>query len=240
MLTVAEVESWCALEGVPSALVAARDAIDARLRDRGLRRTTPELTAESLLRGAAASAELEGSGSALDDLRSGAGDRLGVAAVRTNAELLALLPVVARSPLQAMARLHTLAAAGLVSNDALGRPRAASGVVAGVHALSAFLLATTSAPAIAVAGVAHAEVMAMAPFEAANGLVARALERLILVSRGVDPTSVVVPEVGHLALSASYRSALAGYAAGDPAGRRAWLVHVAEAVTRGVEASPLL
>ena len=36
------------LEGVPSALAAARDGIDVVLRDRGLRRTSPETTAESL------------------------------------------------------------------------------------------------------------------------------------------------------------------------------------------------
>ena len=49
------------LEGVPSAYAAARDGIDVMLRDRGLRRTSPETTAESLLRGAQASAALEGS-----------------------------------------------------------------------------------------------------------------------------------------------------------------------------------
>jgi len=54
------------LEGVPSAFAATRDGIDALLRDRGLRRTTPDLTTESLLRGAHASAVLEGSDSSLD------------------------------------------------------------------------------------------------------------------------------------------------------------------------------
>ncbi len=239
MPTVAEVESWCALEGVPSALVAARDAVDARLRDRGLRRTTPELTAESLLLGAAASADLAGSTSGLNTLRDGAGDPLATAAARVNAELLALLPVVSRSPLQAMARLHTLAAAGLVDDDLLGRPRPMDGVAVRLQALAALLTATTSAPAIAVAGVAHGEVMALEPFEVANGLVARALERLILVGRGVDPTSMVVPEIGHLSLEVSYRSALSAYAEGEIVGRRVWLMHVAAAVTHGVEASPL-
>jgi hypothetical protein len=239
MLSVDEVESWCSLEGVPSALAAARDAVDARLRDRGLRRTTPELTAESLLRGAAASAELDGSGSSLDELRDGAGDPMAIAAARVNVELLALVPVVSRSPLQALARLHALAAAGTVHDDALGRPRPVDGVAARLQALGTLLLAQTSAPAIAVAGVAHAEVLAIDPFELANGLVARAVERLVLVARGVDPTSVTVPEVGHLSLEPSYRASQEAYAAGDATGRQAWLLHVAAAVTRGVEASPL-
>lgn len=238
MLTADDLAAWSRLEGVPSALAAARDAVDAPLRDRGLRGTTPELTAESLLRGAAASAELEGSTSRLNDLRAGDADAVALAAARLNAGLLALVPVLQRSPLQALARLHVLAAAGLVDDDALGRPRADE-VPSHLHALSSMLLSSRDVPALAVAGVAHAEVMMLAPFEVANGLVARALERLVLVARGVDPTSTVVPEAGHLSLETSYRSTLAAYAADGLAGRRAWLLHVASAVTRGVEASPL-
>ena len=55
------------LEGVPSAYAATRDGIDVMLRDRGLRRTTPEQTTESLLRGAHASAVLDGSASTAED-----------------------------------------------------------------------------------------------------------------------------------------------------------------------------
>lgn len=227
------------LEGVPSALAAARDGVDALLRDRGLRRTTPALTAESLLRGAVASAQLAGSASSLDDVRNGAGDDVAVAATRLYAGLLTLVPVVARSPLQTLARLHTLAAAGSVPDDELGRPRPDAEAAAALRRLSDRLLAPTTAPAIAVAGIAHAEVMVAAPFGSANELVARALERLVLVSRGVDPTSVTVPEMGHLELTADYRDTLVGYRVGDAAGLRSWLVHVASAVSRGVRASPL-
>ena len=56
-------------------MAATRDGIDALLRDRGLRRTAPELTGESLLRGAHASAVLEGSDSSLEEIRAG-GDRM--------------------------------------------------------------------------------------------------------------------------------------------------------------------
>ncbi|MFL6167540.1 MAG: hypothetical protein ACJ710_14765, partial [Ornithinibacter sp.] len=70
------------LEGVPSAYAAARDGIDAVLRDRGLRRTSPETTAESLLRGAHASAVLEGSASTLAAVREGSGDAIARDAVR--------------------------------------------------------------------------------------------------------------------------------------------------------------
>ena len=62
------------LEGVRSAYAGTRDGIDVMLRDRGLRRTSPELTAESLLRGAHASAVLEGSASTLEQVRAGEAD----------------------------------------------------------------------------------------------------------------------------------------------------------------------
>ena len=96
------------LEGVGSAMAATRDGIDALLRDRGLRRTTPDLTGESLLRGACASAVLEGSSSTVEQIRSGEGDAVGRSAVRLSSELLALLPTLQAAPLQALARLHTL------------------------------------------------------------------------------------------------------------------------------------
>ena len=44
------------LDGVLSAYAGTRDGIDVMLRDRGLRKTTPDVAAESLLRGAGASA----------------------------------------------------------------------------------------------------------------------------------------------------------------------------------------
>ena len=236
---VDEIAADAALEGVPSALTAARDAADVLLRDRGLRRTTPALSAESLLRGAAASAQLDGSQTSLDDLRTGhAADSRATAAARLNASLLALVPVVARSPLQALARMHGLAAAGTVDPEYLGRPRGDASAAA-LQRLAAALTSPQALPAIAVAAVAHAEIATRRPFGACNGLVARALERLILVARGVDPTSVLVPEAGHLALVDDYRAGLAGYAAGLPVGRQQWLLHCARALTAGIDASPL-
>ena len=57
-------------EGVASAFAATRDGIDTMLRDRGLRSTSPDLTGESLMRGAHASAVLDGSASTLDEVRA--------------------------------------------------------------------------------------------------------------------------------------------------------------------------
>lgn len=227
------------LETVPSALAAARDGIDALLRDRGHRRTTPALTSESLLRGAASSARLEGGTSTLDALRDGQGDEIAAAAARLNAGLLALVPVVSRSPLQAFARMHTLAAAGRVGEEQLGRPRPEPGLATGLQEIAAGLVAATRAPAVAVAALVHGQLATLAPFEQGNGLVARAAERLILVARGVDPTAMIVPEAGHEDLSTGYSAALAALSGGTADGHRAWLVHCAAALTRGVAHSPL-
>jgi hypothetical protein len=230
------------LEGVASSMAAARDGIDALLRDRGLRRTTPELTAESLLRGAHASAVLEGSSSSWDDVRESGGDPMARAAVRLSTELLGLVPTLGRSPLQVLARLHTLAGKGVVAEAELGRPRDAD-AAARVQALARLLTGsgsgTVRVPALVVAAVTHAELASATPFSSHNGLVARAAERLVLVARGVDEKSLVVPEAGHLALRREYESNLRGYRDGGPAGVHAWLLYAAEAYARGAEASPL-
>jgi hypothetical protein len=212
------------LEGVPSALAAARDSIDVLLRDRGLRRTGPDLTSESLLRGARASAELEGEGY----------DETGP--VRLSTELLGLLPVWRRSPLQALARMHTLAARGYVDDADLGRPVQGADRLAD---LASRVTAPTEAPALAVAAVVHAEIVATQAFAAGNGVVARAAERLVMLDRGVDPASVTVPEAAHLAAGPVYAGILAGYREGRAGSVQQWLLHCASAYAKGAEMSPL-
>jgi hypothetical protein len=226
------------LEGVPSAFAAARDGIDAMLRDRGLRRTSPETTAESLLRGAHASAVLEGSGSTLPELRAGAGDEVAQAALRVSTELLSLAPALGRSPAQALARIHALAAAGSLPQDRLGRPRDAASADR-LQGVAELMVSAGSAPALLLAAVVHADLAVAAPFASHNGIVARAAERLVLVARGLDAKSLVVPEAGHLALRAAYESNLRGYRDGGQAGVHAWLLYAAEAYAAGAEASPL-
>jgi hypothetical protein len=226
------------LEGVGSAMAATRDGIDVLLRDRGLRKSPPELTAESLLRGAHASAVLEGSDARLEEMRAGSGGPMAHAALRVSTELLGLLPVLTTAPLQAFARLHTLAGKTVAADEDLGRPRTPE-AAARLGDLARTLMAPTDAPALVVAAVVHAELATVAPFASHNGLVARAAERLVLVGRGVDPTSVTVPESGHLRLRRQYESNLRGYREGGAAGVHAWLLYAAEAYAAGAEASPL-
>lgn len=225
------------LEGVPSAFRAARDGIDAVLRDRGLRRSTPDDTARSLLIGAWATATLEGSAYELEELSDGEGDATARAAVRLSTELLGLLPTWQRSPVQALARMHALAAAGSVPDDALGRPVNPAGTQR-LASLASMLGGNTEAPALVVAALAHAEIAAAGAFASHNAVVARAAERLVLVARGVDPASVTVPEAGHVSAAPDYFAALEAYAA-EPNGVHRWLLYSADAFTRGAEASPL-
>lgn len=219
------------LEGVPSAFASTRDGIDALLRDRGLRRTSPAQTTESLLRGAHASAALAGSASSLEEVRAGTGDEVARASVRLSTELLSLAPVLTRSPLQAFARLHVLAGGS-------GAPASPEGARR-LQALSQTLLATR-APALLVAAVVHADLLTSEAFAHGGGLVARAAERLVLVARGVDPASLVVPEGGHLALRPEYESNLRGFRDGGASGVHSWLLYAAQAQAKGAELSPLV
>jgi hypothetical protein len=233
---VDSLESGEQLEGVASGFAATRDGIDTLLRDRGLRRTSPDLTAESLLRGAHASAVLAGSSSSLDQVRDGVGDDVAQSALRLSVELLGLVPAFTRTPLQALARLHTLAAAGSVPDDEVGRPRDAESA-ARLRAIADVVTAGRSA--LLTAALVHAGLAAAAPFGSADGLVARAAERLVLVSSGLDAKSLVVPEAGHLALRPAYDETMRRYATGERAGVHAWLLHCAAAYAAGAEASPL-
>ena len=257
------------LPGVQDAVAEARTAVDALLGHRVLRRGSAEVTAESALRGARASAELEGAGIELERLRGqlmGGGtvtlpskDARGAlvvqGAVRLHADLGQLLVPWRHSPRQALARLHVLAAADLVPDpDALGRPRPAGlvpedpvglgpapeplEVAARLDGLARVLTAGTSAPAVVVAAVVHGELMALRAFGTADGLVARAAARLVLVDRGLDPKAVSAPEVGHLELgdghgAGDYADALRAYLSGRPEGVATWLVHCARAVALG-------
>jgi hypothetical protein len=229
------------LEGVASAMASARDGIDVLLRDRGLRRTTPDVTGESLLRGACASAALAGSVSSEAEVREGQGDEVAQAAVRVSTQLLGLTGVLARSPVQALARIHAVAAADEAGGqqETVGRPRDAESARR-LHDLAALLSRPTQAPGLVVAAVAHAEILSARPFASHNGVVGRALERLVMVQRSVDPVSATVPEAGHLAARAAYESRLAAYADGGRAGVHSWLLYAAEAYAAGAERSPLL
>lgn len=219
------------LPGVSAAADTARADVDRLLGHRILRRQSAEVSAESALRGARASAALAGSAYQLEAVRAGGiDDPVLAGALRVSAGLGAMVDTWNRAPLQVLARLHVLAAAGLVPTEQLGRPAATGDRLT---ALAALVAQRSAAPALVLAAVVHAELLALAPFGSADGVVARAAYRLTLISRGVDPKAVSVPEVGHLELSREYDDALDGYRAGGPDGVASWLRHCCAAVSLG-------
>ena len=221
------------LPGVRDAADAARTGIDRLLAHKVLRRESAGVSTESALRGARASAALEGVDVPLAELRSGeVQDPLVQGALRVSAGLGAMVETWSRAPGQVLARLHVLAAADLADRADLGRPAPHAGPR--LSGLFTLVTATTSAPAVLVAGLVHGELAALAPFGTADGVVARAAGRLTGITRGLDPKAVSVPEVGFVELGrGAYAEALAGYASGSPEGVAGWLVHCCRATEHG-------
>jgi Fic family protein len=249
------------LPGVAEAVDSARTAVDRLRGHKVLRSRSAQVTAESALRGARASAALAGADWPLEELRrrTDLGDEEGSAvvrgALRISGELSELLPILRQAPAQALTRMHLLAAAGAAGADRIGRPRLPGESVepepampaepvdarqsaARLSAITAVLAAPSKAPALVVAAIAHAELLATAPFGRGDGLVARAVFRLLLVDRGLDPNSLAAPEVGLVELGIdAYRAALASYAEGTAAGIAAWIGHCGEALVLGAQDS---
>jgi hypothetical protein len=220
------------LPGVRDGVARTRSAVDALLANRVLRRRSADVSAESALHGAWASAWLSGAEFALADVRSGAAgdDAVVQGALRAHTAIGALADTWRPAPRQVLAKLHALAAADLALPDELGRPR--PGTAERLDVL-ADVLATTSAPAVVVAAVVHGEILGLDSFVPASGLVARAAARLTLIDRGLDPKSLVVLEAGHRELGSAYLEALDAYRSGTRDGIAHWLVHCADAVVAG-------
>jgi hypothetical protein len=223
-----------ALEGVGAAAAHARDAVDALLRHPAMRRGAAAVAAESALRGARASALLDGADAEL--VEDAVADPVLQGALRATAEVPALARTWASAPRQALARLHLLAARDLPGPGTaeLGRPLpdADSDRLAQLLRLAS---EPSRAPGVVVAALVHGELLAMRPFGSADGVVARAAERLVLVVRGIDTKAVGVPEVGHHAAGAAYDMAARAYSLGTTAGVGAWVRHCCDAYARGAE-----
>ena len=217
------------LPGVRDAAEAARTGIDRLLRHRLMRNRSAEVSTESALRGARASAALEGVDVPLADMRAGQVDHPVVqGSLRTSVALGSMTETWSKAPGQVLARLHVLAAADLTDRADLGRP----GTHAGPRLGGLFSLVTgdNSVPAVVLAAVVHGELAAIAPFGTADGVVARAAARVVLVSRGLDPRAVTAPDVGLLRDPAAYANAAEAFGNGDVA---AFLLLWCDAVAHG-------
>lgn len=246
------------LPGVPEALNQARAAIDGLLWDREVARHAAQVRAESALRGAWCNAWFEGAECGLAQLRDGSaldGSPVGTlltGVVGLHWELPGLVGIVGSAPAQALARMHAVVARGIVAEDRLGRPGVwppddplrlpeAPGPDEAAARLAGLgqVLVGSAAPGVLVAAIALGEVAAVRPFAWGSGLVARALPRLVLAQRGVDPEMLGAPEVGLRALGRpAHVRALRGYMSGGPDGVAGWIRHVCEGISRGAQAAP--
>src|SRR5262245_12990246 len=221
------------LTDVRSAVDGARRAVDEALRHRALRRSGGVVAAEIGLRSAAASAALEGHGYDVEEVRAGTvTDPVVQGALRVTAALDSLAGQWSRAPRQVLARLHLLAATGLVSAGELGRPVADPAVATRLDGLCQVVVAAPSerVPVLLKSAVVHGELLALRAFAGPNGVVARAAARLTLISGGLDPRGLIAPEPGHLTREPEYLGAANAFATGTPDGVRSWLRHCAAAM----------
>ncbi len=144
----------------------------------------------------------------------------------------ALVGVWQRAPLQAIARLHALAAADLTDDDRLGRPRSEPGVGRRLEML-ADVVTGTRVPAPVVAAVVHGELLTLAPFGVADGVVARGVSRLSTIASGLDTHGLGVPESFWMQKPSDYRAAAKGFESGTREGLAQWLVTCCQALRVG-------
>ncbi|RNI18305.1 hypothetical protein [Flexivirga caeni] len=256
----ADLSRLASLPGVGEAIDEAREACTRLRWHEALRRRVPEVAAESRVRGARASAFLEGAEVPVDLVRDamrgavalddGPGDRVLTGAIRATAETEHLGGVLRTAPAQAIATLHKAAAAAVMAPDALARPRQGDETPSDLAELGAapppaeaaqrlrgvveLIASLGEAPGILLTAIVHAEVATARPFGYANALVARALERALLQASGVDPVGGVVSEAGHARQGAvAYQGALSAYLTGSTEGVGLWLRHCAQAVVAG-------
>ena len=174
-----------------------RDALGRAHRHRANLRGWPANAAEAALRAARASSVLDGGSLQLSD--GGTADPVLAGALRVSEALeggaTSLVGVWQRAPLQAIARLHALAAADIADDDRLGRPRGDADVGRRLELLADIVTGGTYGPtrsrgvsAPVLAAVVHGELLTLAPFGTADGVVARAVSRLVTIAERPGPT----------------------------------------------------
>lgn len=221
------------LDGVAAAVKSAQDAVFAVHRHPANLRDASATAAEASVRAARSSAAIDGADPEIPE-DAAVKDPVLAGALRVAEALESLLPTWRRAPAQALARMHVLAAADLVTGEeSLGRPRAGAG--ARLELLAQLITGATSVPGPVLSGVVHGELLALAPFGTADGVVARAAARLTLVATGVDPKSLSVPEVACLRRLAQYEKASVAFSTGEADGVREWLLFWCDALEKGAK-----
>ncbi|MGI5503524.1 oxidoreductase [Lentzea sp. CA-135723] len=218
------------LPGVADAANAAKDAVFQVHRHRVNLRGWATTAAEASVRAARASAALEGGPTEIPESGE-VSDPVLAGSLRVAEALGGLVATWQRAPLQALARLHVLAAADLTTD--VGRPRVSGDVSARLDMLGSLVTGGTSVPAPVVVAVVHGELLGLAPFDVANGVVARAAARMTSISTGLDPKGLGVPEVACLRRSAEYEAASVAFASGTLEGLGEWILFVCSSLEAG-------
>lgn len=246
------------LAGVAEAVERSRIACEELRWHEAYRRRWREVRAEAGLRATRASCAIEGARVPLSFVRElatgGGSDPVVVGALSATVLVEQWMPALGVSgsavlpPLrQLLARVHSAAAGGWLDEPDVGRlrvdqaPQDLTGLgpapvgdeLAARIDLLDRTVRTTTVPALAVGAVVHGELLALRPFLGGNGLVARAVARLLLTTRGLDPTGSVVAEVVWADALNPYLGAVAGFATGSPEGVAAWVRASGDAVVRG-------
>lgn len=203
-MTVDPLAPLMELPGVAAASDRVRDALSRVHRHRANLRGWPVAAAEASLRAARASSVLDGGPARLHDAgaptsgKPALSDPVFAGALRVGQALEGgagpVVGVWRRAPLQALARLA----------DVVTHPTLASAPV--------------------VAAVAHGELLTLRPFGCADGVVARAVSRLVTIATGLDPHGLGVPEVIWMRQPAEYHDAARRFAGGTPDGVAGWLL----------------
>lgn len=227
------------LPGVEAAALEVRNSLSKVHRHRANLRGWNATAAEASWRSARASSAIEGGAAEMpsDGLVT---EPIMAGAIRVGQELVGdsldnLIRVWQRAPLQALARLHLLAAADLVEEDKLGRPRQDQVVSDRLQILNQILTTKTAVSGAVLAAIVHGELLALQPFGTADGIVARAASRLVCVSTGLDPHNLGVPEVFWLGRLPLYREAAAGFATGQPEALTRWITLCCDSLTKGAQ-----
>lgn len=233
-MTVDPLAPLMELPGVAAASDRVRDALSRVHRHRANLRGWPVAAAEASLRAARASSVLDGGPARLHDAgaptsgKPALSDPVFAGVLRVGQALEGgagpVVGVWRRAPLQALARLHMLAAADQVDDDRLGRPRSDADVGPRLELLADVVTHPTLASAPVVAAVAHGELLTLRPFGCADGVVARAVSRLVTIATGLDPHGLGVPEVIWMRQPAEYHDAARRFAGGTPDGVAGWLL----------------
>ena len=91
----------------------------------------------------------------------------------------------------------------------------------------------TAVPAPVFAAVVHGELLTLAPFGSADGVVARGVARLVTIASGLDPHGLGVPEVYWMRRADDYRKGALAFASGTEQGLTEWLLLSCRALQAG-------